>query len=384
MASPATKNLSILLTDVKGFTEKTSHKSRAEILAMLEKNKELVLPVLEAGGGKLVKTIGDAFLMSFESPTDAVLAGVAVQDALRSYNRDKEPGDRIEVRVAINAGEVTLADNDVFGDPVNITARIESVAEAGEVFFTEAVYLAMNKTEVPSSEVGLLQLKGIPEKIRVYKVKREVPAGSSGPAGIVAAALKDSAKAKVISQVGAPAAAASGARPTVGRRAGALVLDWLLCVILAGIIFPGSRDAIMVNFKKKDGKPTKVEVLRNGIKVNAPDVKVNLGLAGLEIEDGSEVSVGRRNKRGMFCSITWFIYMLVALKWWGTTPGGKAFGLKVVRVDGAPLEKRDRVRRAFFTLVSGYCLGLGFLWALWEKDGRGWHDLWSDTKVVAA
>lgn len=68
---------------------------------------------------------------------------------------------------------MTLADNDVFGEPVNITARINSIAEAGEVCFTEAVYLAMNKMEGPSSEVGLLQLKGIAEKIPVYKVVRE-------------------------------------------------------------------------------------------------------------------------------------------------------------------------------------------------------------------
>lgn len=382
MASPSTKNLTILLTDVKGFTEKTSHKSRAEILEMLEKNKQLVLPVLEAGGGKLVKTIGDAFLMAFDSPTDAVLAGVAVQTALRTYNEDKAPADRIEVRVAINAGEVTLADNDVFGDPVNITARIESVAEAGEVFFTEAVYLAMNKTEVPSSEIGLLQLKGIPEKIRVYKVKREVPAGTSGPAGIVAAALsplKSSAKAQVVSA----SAPLSAKRPSFARRAGALAVDWLLCVILAGIVY-GQGNGYKVNFKKKLGSPTKVEFLKDGMKVNVPNVNVNLGPTGIEVDDDADVSVGRRNKRGIFCAFLWYLYMAVTLKWWSTTPGGKLCGLKVVKTDGSPLEKSNRARRALFTLVSGYCAGLGFLWAFWEKEGRGWHDLWADTRVVDA
>ena len=102
----------------------------------------------------------------------------AVSRLCRRFVREVEH-DRIEIRVAINQGEVNLADNDVFGEAVNITARIEAVADAGDVFFTEAIYLAMNKREVPSSEVGLLQLKGIPEKVRVYRVRPEQPGGAA-------------------------------------------------------------------------------------------------------------------------------------------------------------------------------------------------------------
>jgi class 3 adenylate cyclase len=179
MAGATTRNLTILLTDIEDFTPKTSRKTRADILRMLEEHKGIVLPVLEGKGGRLIKTIGDAFLVVFDSPTDAVLAGVEVQRLLREHNAHKLGDDRLDVRIAINAGEVTLADNDVFGEPVNITARINGIAEAGEVFFTEAVYLAMNKMEVPSSEVGLLQLKGIAEKIRVYKVVPEKRVGAT-------------------------------------------------------------------------------------------------------------------------------------------------------------------------------------------------------------
>lgn len=233
-----TRNLTILLTDIKGFTDKTSRKTRADILAMLEKHKELVLPILEAKGGKLVKTIGDAFLVVFDSPTDAVLAGVAVQDTLREYNADKEGDDRIDVRIAINSGEVTLADNDIFGDPVNITARIESVAEAGEVFFTEAVYLAMNKKEVPSSEIGLLQLKGIPEKIRAYKVVRESPVEDLPQSGAETASsaggfLRMLGRKKTVPP--APGKAKGGApRAPLLRRAPAALADFLVCMLLIG------------------------------------------------------------------------------------------------------------------------------------------------------
>jgi class 3 adenylate cyclase len=190
MSEPITRNLVILLTDIKGFTDRTSHQSRAEIQQLLERHKEIVLPVLQGRGGTLVKTMGDAFLMTYESPTNAVLAGIDVQAALGRFNRGKSADERIEVRVAINQGEVNLADNDVFGEAVNITARIEAIADAGDVFFTEGVYLAMNKKEVPSSEVGLLQLKGIPEKIRVYKVKTETPARSLADAAPSGGALQ--------------------------------------------------------------------------------------------------------------------------------------------------------------------------------------------------
>src|SRR3989338_2605901 len=150
-----TRNITIMLTDIKGFTSKTAGFSRAQTQEMLAKHKELVLPVIEKFGGRLVKTIGDAFLVAFNSPTDAVICGVEVQSVLRAHNEDKAHSEKIEIRIAINSGEVVVHDDgDIYGDAVNITSRLESIAEAGEVFFTESVYLSMNKKEVPSSEIG--------------------------------------------------------------------------------------------------------------------------------------------------------------------------------------------------------------------------------------
>ncbi|MBI5242540.1 MAG: adenylate/guanylate cyclase domain-containing protein [Elusimicrobia bacterium] len=96
---PVTRHLTILFTDIKGFTDKTSQRSRSKIQELLDRHREIVLPVLEGRGGKLIKTIGDAFLMIFESPTDAVLAGVDVQEALARHNAEAPEDDRIEVRV---------------------------------------------------------------------------------------------------------------------------------------------------------------------------------------------------------------------------------------------------------------------------------------------
>ncbi|HYO64877.1 MAG TPA: adenylate/guanylate cyclase domain-containing protein, partial [Archangium sp.] len=156
----------------KGFTERTSRQTLEENQRLLKVHHDLLTPVFKAFGGRIIKSIGDAFLVTFESPTQAVLGGMAIQDRLWQHNRSVLEAERLDVRVAINVGEVRVESNDVFGEPVNIASRVESIAEAGEVYFTEAVYLAMNKAEVPSQEVGSFELKGIPGKIRVFRVPR--------------------------------------------------------------------------------------------------------------------------------------------------------------------------------------------------------------------
>ncbi|PTL85275.1 adenylate/guanylate cyclase domain-containing protein [Vitiosangium sp. GDMCC 1.1324] len=179
-----TANLAIVFTDIKGFTERTSRQTLEENQRLLKAHNDLLTPLFKAFGGRIIKSIGDAFLVTFESPTQAVLAGMAIQDRLWHYNRTALDSERLDVRVAINVGEVRLESHDVFGEPVNIAARVESLAEAGEVFFTEAVYLAMNKAEVPSLEVGSFELKGIPGKIRVFRVPR-APYRVETPAPVV-------------------------------------------------------------------------------------------------------------------------------------------------------------------------------------------------------
>jgi class 3 adenylate cyclase len=176
-----TENLAIVFTDIKGFTERTSRQTRAEHERLLKVHEMLLAPTFKAFGGNIRKTIGDAFLVTFESPTNAVLCGIAIQDRLFRFNQTAPEADRMEVRVAINIGEVRVEANDVFGEPVNVAARLEGVAEANEVYFTEAVYLVMNKAEVPSEEIGAFDFKGVPEKIRVFRVPRGPYRLTSGP-----------------------------------------------------------------------------------------------------------------------------------------------------------------------------------------------------------
>ncbi|MFH1533142.1 MAG: adenylate/guanylate cyclase domain-containing protein [Pseudomonadota bacterium] len=161
--------LTVMFTDIQGFTERTSSTSRESLRELLAVHEDLLLPVAAQHGGRLVKTIGDALLVAFTSPTNAVLCGLQMQSVLASWNQERPESDRISIRVALSAGEVEERDNDVFGEAVNVAARLEAITEAGEVWFTDVVYLAMNKAEVPSSEVGIRRFKGIPEPVKVYR-----------------------------------------------------------------------------------------------------------------------------------------------------------------------------------------------------------------------
>ena len=175
-----TQHLTIMFTDIKGFTHRTSHSSRKQLEMLLDLHEQLVLPIFKEFNGDVIKTIGDAFLVTFHSPTEAVLCGMRIQKELTKYNEKKLQDERIDIRIAVNSGEVTVKNNDVFGEPVNIAARLEGAAEAGDIYFTEAVYLAMNKSEIPTAEVGYRHFKGIPEEIKVYKVINENDAKKGG------------------------------------------------------------------------------------------------------------------------------------------------------------------------------------------------------------
>ena len=102
----AEKNLVLLLSDMKGFTARTSQQTREENARMLALHDALLLPVLRGYRGRKLKGLGDALVAAFLSPTDAVLCAMAMQDRLAAWNERAAPGERIEVRIALSQGEV--------------------------------------------------------------------------------------------------------------------------------------------------------------------------------------------------------------------------------------------------------------------------------------
>jgi class 3 adenylate cyclase len=179
---PQTENLTVMFTDIVGFTERTSRQSRAQNRAMLRDHNHVLLPLVARFGGRRVKSMGDSLMLGFRSPTDAVRCGMAMHDALAEYNFRKPETDQLHIRVAINVGEVRVDGSDIFGEAVNVASRVEGLTPPDQIYFTEAVYLSMNKAEVPCTFAGKHKLKGIPEPVKLFtvpprQVQRLVPGG---------------------------------------------------------------------------------------------------------------------------------------------------------------------------------------------------------------
>jgi serine/threonine protein kinase, bacterial len=154
------RNLVLLLSDMKGFTARTSCQTREENARMLGLHDALLLPVLRGYRGRKVKGLGDALVGAFLSPTDAVLCAMAMQDRLAAWNAKAQPGDRIEVRIALSQGEIGRTRGDLHGEAMQLALEAEARAEAGEVLLTDAVYLSMNKSEAATEVVGEVPLHG--------------------------------------------------------------------------------------------------------------------------------------------------------------------------------------------------------------------------------
>jgi class 3 adenylate cyclase len=167
-----TENLTIAFVDIKGFTHRTSTQSREDNQVLLARFADVVRPLAAVFGGNVVKSIGDAFLMTFRSPTDALHCSMAIQDRLAGINASLPQSQRFEVRLALSVGEVRMDQGDVFGEPVNVASRIETLADGGDIYFSEAVYLVMNKSEVPFKSAGTHRLKGVPDPVKVFRIPR--------------------------------------------------------------------------------------------------------------------------------------------------------------------------------------------------------------------
>lgn len=168
-----TENLTILFVDIAGFTATTNRQSRRQNASLLQNFESLLKPQIKKFSGQLVKSIGDALLLSFRSPTDAMLCACRMQDRLALYRQQHPDEHPIVIRIAAHLGEVRIARHDIFGEAVNLAARIEAVTPPGEIYLSEAVYLAMNKTEVMVQSAGQYQLDGFDHPLHLYKVQQD-------------------------------------------------------------------------------------------------------------------------------------------------------------------------------------------------------------------
>jgi class 3 adenylate cyclase len=174
MAEERHYNTTVMFIDMAGYTSKSSKLSRAELQDTLEEFEKTVTPVVKNFGGKIIKGMGDAYLITFHSPTNSVLCAVEIQKRIKERNQGLGEKETFEARIGISSGEVYERGGDIFGTPVNLASRIQTKAMPGEILFGESVYHAMNKNEIKYSSLGKQSLKGIDDKIEIYSVESSV------------------------------------------------------------------------------------------------------------------------------------------------------------------------------------------------------------------
>ncbi|WP_420715237.1 protein kinase domain-containing protein [Corallococcus sp. BB11-1] len=166
------QNVTVMLTDIQGFTERMSRQTHEENARMLDTHDRLLLPLVREYDGKLVQKRGDALLAVFRAPSASIRCGMAMQQALWRHNQTVPPEQQLHVRVCLHAGEVLVTNDAVLGEPMEVVKAVEHVASAGEVTFTEAVNMVRNRAEAAADPCGTIPLPGRQEKIQLYRLTR--------------------------------------------------------------------------------------------------------------------------------------------------------------------------------------------------------------------
>jgi adenylate cyclase len=159
----------ILATDVAGYSRLMERDEEGTLERLKALRRELIDPKIAEHRGRIVKTTGDGLLVEFASVVDAVRCAVEVQKAMAERNTGV-PGDtRIELRIGINLGDVIVEGDDLYGDGVNIAARIEALADAGGVFVSNTVHdHVRDRLPFLFENLGEQQVKNIARPVRVY------------------------------------------------------------------------------------------------------------------------------------------------------------------------------------------------------------------------
>lgn len=158
----STRKLAVIVfTDIVGFSDLSS-KNEPAALELLDKQRNLLKPIVDSYNGQWLKEIGDGLLLTFESTLDAVKCCISIQDEVKKI-------DNLNLRIGIHQGEVVFKNDDVIGDDVNIASRAEPFANPGGIVVTDRVNVSlMRDPNYKTKLIGSPKLKGVRQKISLY------------------------------------------------------------------------------------------------------------------------------------------------------------------------------------------------------------------------
>jgi len=161
----------ILAADVAGYSRLIGADEEGTLACLKAHRRELVDPKIAEHRGRIVKTTGDGLLAEFASVVDAVRCAVEIQREMTKRNADVLPDRRIEFRVGINVGDIIIDESDIFGDGVNVAARLEALAEPGGICVSRMVRdQVRDKLTLSFEDMGEQQVKNITRPVRAYRV----------------------------------------------------------------------------------------------------------------------------------------------------------------------------------------------------------------------
>jgi len=159
----------ILAADVAGYSRLIGADEGGTLDRLRALRRELLDPKIAEHRGRLVKTTGDGLLVEFGSLVDALRCAVEVQSEMTGHNTGVPPNKRIELRIGINVGDIVVEGGDIFGDGVNVAARLEGLAEPGGICVSARVQEdAAGKLDLAFEDIGEQQLKNIARPVRVF------------------------------------------------------------------------------------------------------------------------------------------------------------------------------------------------------------------------
>jgi class 3 adenylate cyclase len=161
----------ILAADIAGYSRLMGSDEEGTLARMKRHRRELIEPTIQEHFGRVIKTTGDGFLAMFDSPLEAVRCAIVIQQSMAARNTSLPPEQWIRYRIGVNLGDVIVDPDDIYGDGVNIAARLENLADPGTVYISGGVYEQIkNKLVVGYQSLGDEKLKNITDPVRIYRV----------------------------------------------------------------------------------------------------------------------------------------------------------------------------------------------------------------------
>jgi len=167
--APQRRLAAIMFTDIVGYS-RLMGADEARALRLLDRHDAILGEQVQTHGGEILKKMGDSVFACFDSATSAVRCAIAIQQALAHHNDTAIAEDRVAVRIGVHLGDVIVRNGDLFGDGINVAARLQPLAKPGGVCISNAVYQAVLKSVDPKPIlVGEVELKNILERHVIYE-----------------------------------------------------------------------------------------------------------------------------------------------------------------------------------------------------------------------